>query len=187
MKRAIFFNINHTLITTLANEIFPRQGVKEGLAYYYNQVPRWELIGISNQDEIATENKSIEDAIAQMQYTLELLPQLSAIYLCPDFEGNVCYKVNRNDVSNVRLLLEGKFKFRKPGAGMIFEAGIDFSLDLTKSWMIGDRSEDEQVAAAAGLNFMWADVWRMRFTPGMYEIRTATPQQVEFLEGINLN
>lgn len=70
---------------------------------------------------------------------------------------------------------------------MIQKASKDFNIDLTRSWMIGDRSEDEQAAATAGLNFMWADVWRMRFTPGMYEIRTATPQQVEFLEGINLN
>jgi len=33
--------------------------------------------------------------------------------------------------------------------------------------MIGDRDEDEKAAGAAGVNFFWADVWRMRFTPGV--------------------
>ena len=83
--------------------------------------------------------------------------------------------------------LEDKFKFRKPGAGMIYRAANDFEIDLTKSWMIGDRDEDEKAAKAAGVNFMPAEIWHMRFTPGMYEIRQATQSQLEFLEGINLN
>lgn len=109
-------------------------------------------------------------------------------------KGFVCYQVTRNKVTivsdhstNNGEFLEDKFKFRKPGAGMIYRAVRDFEIDLTKSWMIGDRDEDEKAAITANINFMDAETWRMRFTPGMYEVRTATPQQVEFLEGINLN
>ncbi|MCC5633439.1 HAD hydrolase-like protein [Nostoc sphaeroides] len=137
--------------------------------------------------------KSLEDAIAEQQYTLELIPQLEAVYFCPDMKGLVVYRVTRNDA--VKLadhtpdgeFLEEKFRYRKPGAGMIFRASIDFDIDLTKSWMIGDRDEDEKAAKAAGVNFMPAEIWHMRFTPGMYEIRQATQSQLEFLEGINLN
>ncbi|MCC5600880.1 HAD hydrolase-like protein [Nostoc favosum] len=83
--------------------------------------------------------------------------------------------------------LEEKFRYRKPGTGMIYQAVFDFGIDLTKSWMIGDRDEDYKAAIAAGVNFMWADIWHMRFTPGMYEIKSATPQQVKFLDRKNLN
>lgn len=174
-------------------------GVHEAIAHHKRQ--GYTIIGITNQGGCDTINrdtgkplKSLEDAIAEQHYTLALIPQLECIYFCPDMKGFVCYQVTRNKVTivsdhstNNGESSEDKLKFRKPGAGIIFKASIDFALDLTKSWMIGDRDEDEKAAKAAGVNFMWADIWHMRFTPGMYEVRQATPQQVEFLEGINLN
>lgn len=174
-------------------------GVHEALAFHKAQ--GYTIIGITNQGGCDTINrdtgkplKSIEDAIAEQEYTLFLISQLECIYFCPDMKGFISYRVTRNHVTKVSdhkesngEFLEDKFKFRKPGAGMIFKASIDFGVDLTKSWMIGDRVEDEKAAIAASVNFMWADIWHMRFTPGMYEVRQATPQQVEFLEGINLH
>ena len=139
-------------------------------------------------------------------------------------KGQVCWMVKKNGfeflVSDLdtrisefeNRILTGSEVYRKPGAGMIYRAANDFEIDLTKSWMIGDRDEDEKAAKAAGLSFMPAEIWHMRFTPrhllqagepvqrsgsGMYEIRdarglanaslSATPQQVKFLEGVNLN
>lgn len=179
-------------------------GVHEAIAHHKAQ--GYTIIGITNQGGCDTINrdtgkplKSLEDAIAEQHYTLALIPQLEAIYFCPDMKGQLCWIVEKTGfqflVSDLdtrisdseNLVLEGSKVYRKPGAGMIYRAVKDFEIDLTKSWMIGDRPEDEQAAAAAGLNFMWADVWRMRFTPGIYEVRQATPKQVEFLEGINLN
>ena len=34
-----------------------------------------------------------------------------------------------------------------------------------EAWMIGDRPEDEQAATAARIGFMWADIWREKFSP----------------------
>jgi D-glycero-D-manno-heptose 1,7-bisphosphate phosphatase len=34
---------------------------------------------------------------------------------------------------------------------------------LDDCWMVGDRPEDEQAAAVAGINFIWADIWRNRW------------------------
>lgn len=179
-------------------------GVHEAIAFHKAQ--GYTIIGITNQGGCDTINrdtgkplKSLEDAIAEQKYTLKLIPQLSAIYFCPDMNGQVCWIVKKNGVEflvsdlDTRVsefenrILTGSEVYRKPGAGMIYRAVKDFDIDLTKSWMIGDRPEDEGAAIAAGINFMDAETWRMRFTPGIYEIRQATQSQLEFLEGINLN
>jgi D-glycero-D-manno-heptose 1,7-bisphosphate phosphatase len=75
--------------------------------------------------------KNIEDAIAEQHYTLELIPQLEAIYFCPDMKGLICYRVTKNGA--VKLadhtgdnFLEEKFRYRKPGAGMIYQAVFDY-------------------------------------------------------------
>ena len=47
-----------------------------------------------------------------------------------------------------------------------------------------DRLEDEQCAQAAGVNFMWADVWRQRFTPSIYEFKAVNVEQVRFKRSI---
>jgi hypothetical protein len=49
-----------------------------------------------------------------------------------------------------------------------------------------DRPEDEACAKNAGINFMWANIFRQRFLPGMYEVQNATKEQVAFLENIKL-
>ena len=124
-------------------------GVHEAIAHHKRQ--GYTIIGITNQGGCDTINrdtgkplKSIEDAIAEQHYTLELIPQLEAIYFCPDMRGLIVYRVTRNGA--VKLadhtpdddFLEEKFRYRKPGAGMIYQAVFDFGIDLTKSWMIGD-------------------------------------------------
>ncbi len=53
---------------------------------------------------------------------------------------------------------------------MILKALIDFEGDRDETWMIGDRPEDEQAATAAGVNFMWADIWRECWRTGEYRV-----------------
>jgi D-glycero-D-manno-heptose 1,7-bisphosphate phosphatase len=48
-------------------------------------------------------------------------------------------------------------QFRKPNPGMLKLAAYLHSAD--ECLMIGDRPEDEQAAAAAGIKFLSADVW----------------------------
>ncbi len=113
-------------------------------------------------------------AIAQMQYTLELLPQLQFVYFCPDEKRLKCWRAD-NDGIEIRTEL----CHSSPGAGIIHQAVTDFGIDLTKSWLVG---EDEQCAAAASVNFMDSETWCDRFRPGMYEVRPVTSEQVKFLE-----
>ncbi|QFS49614.1 hypothetical protein [Nostoc sphaeroides] len=104
MERAVLFDIDGTLTVTVTGETFKKNphdvavlpGVKEGLNHYHNQVPPWILVGVSNQGGIDKGYKSIEDTVAEMKYTLELLPKLSAIYFCPDLQGINCWRVTSN-------------------------------------------------------------------------------------------
>jgi D-glycero-D-manno-heptose 1,7-bisphosphate phosphatase len=186
-----------TLIKTKSGETFINKpwdqealpGVNEALIYYKQH--GWKVVVISNQGGVAKNYKSLESAIAEMRFCMELLPEIEECYFCPDFEGENCYRIWADDFilynsdSYSVSELEIQNQFRKPSPGMLkLAAHIEAA---SKVWYVGDRDEDEQAAGAAGINFMDAETWRMRFTPGIYEVRQATPQQVEFLEGINLN
>lgn len=186
-----------TLIKTKSGETFVNKpwdqealpGVKEALKYYKQR--DWKIIVISNQGGVAAGHKSLETAIAEMRFCMELLPEIEECYFCPDFEGENCYRVWNDDFilynSNSYIVgeLEILLQFRKPSPGMLRLAAHIECAD--KVWYVGDRDEDEKAAAAANINFMWVDIWHERFKPGIYEIRQATRSQVEFLEGINLN
>lgn len=150
------------------------EGAAEAIAYYHEK--NWKIIGMTNQGGVAAGHKTLESALDEQRYTLKLLPEISSIYMCVDFEGEECWRVHSfGEVVHVRssflhpnvkgeLLYES---FRKPGSGMIMLA-----IDLLKGyrgdcWMVGDREEDALAAAAAEVNFMWADAWRGRFIKGI--------------------
>jgi D-glycero-D-manno-heptose 1,7-bisphosphate phosphatase len=152
------------------------EGANDALEYYHSK--KWKIIGITNQGGVAAGHKTLLDALVEQRITMGLLPQLEAIYLCPDWEGNLCYIVLGPMVSDYkeidrrdwfapndkdRLLYNS---FRKPGSGMIEMAMDDYGCG-TETWFVGDREEDALAAAGAGIKFMWADVWRDRFKKGM--------------------
>ncbi|MDJ0774292.1 MAG: hypothetical protein QNJ49_12865 [Mastigocoleus sp. MO_167.B18] len=185
MKRAIFFNIDGTLTKKNAGdplkqypqdvEVLP--GVEVALNHYQSQEPSWVMVGISNQadwesiDRDAGELfKHLDYTIAQMQYILSLLSQLRAIYFCSHSEGSNCWRVTRQGAVKIskylkasEVHLQEKYAFRKPGAGMIFLASLDYDIDLDLSWMVGDRPEDEAAAANAQVEFVRTENWIQRF------------------------
>lgn len=56
--------------------------------------------------------------------------------------------------------------FRKPNPGMIYAALLNHGNgnQPNEYLLVGDRPEDEQAAAAAGVRFMWAEQWRQAST-----------------------
>lgn len=67
---------------------------------------------------------------------------LNAIYFCPHhpdkgFEG---------EVPELKIVCD----CRKPKPGLLLQAAKDFNIDLSQSWMIGDRGEDVKAGIAAG-------------------------------------
>lgn len=116
------------------------------------------MVIISNQGGVAAGHKSLENTILEMRYCLELFPEIEEAYFCPDFDGLDCYQVWQEDFihyhSNSYQVWELSIKgqFRKPKSGMLTLAASIHGAD--ECWMVGDRSEDEQAAIAAKVNFL---------------------------------
>ena len=131
-------------------------GVEDVIARYSD----WTIIGITNQGGVATGHKSIEDATLEQKITLELCPQLKWIYFCPTYDGLECWRVDSDYCKLIKQHSIDEFgSFRKPGEGMIKLALQQFD-KVGECLYAGDRPEDEQAAAAAGVPFVWADQWR---------------------------
>ncbi len=82
-------------------------------------------IGRKLYDEAAMHN--IHDAIQQ-----ELAGAINAFYYCPHLPDAGC-------------------ECRKPGQGMIKAAMADFDIDMSGSWMIGDKRLDIETGFKAGI------------------------------------
>lgn len=147
-------------------------GADKALAHYHNE--GWIIMGITNQGGVAAGHKSLEDALAEQKYTLKLLPTIESILFCPDFEGNVLHRVTKGKTQDYKRAdfphpnIQGELypSFRKPGSGMIL-----FAIDCLSSYpdsvlVVGDRPEDDGAAAAANVNFVWADEWLSPFLSG---------------------
>jgi D-glycero-D-manno-heptose 1,7-bisphosphate phosphatase len=140
------------------NDQEPIEGATKTIEIYHQE--GWTLIGITNQGGVAAGHKSLKSAIEEQQKTLEIFPLLSYIYFCPDFEGNLCYGVSRENIDLIHeIRKEFLGQFRKPNCGMISASLKNFK-NLSKALMVGDRSEDEEAAKNAGIHFLSADIWR---------------------------
>jgi len=67
---------------------------------------------------------------------------LDAIYFCP-------HHPHKGYVGE-RLELKIECECRKPKPGMLLKAAMDFNIDLSQSWMIGDGESDIKAGIAAG-------------------------------------
>lgn len=196
MTKLLLVDLDNTIREPLSGNKFishPRDqrimaGADKAIAHYFQR--GWSIVGISNQGGIASGYKSMEDALAEQKYTLELFPEISYILFCPDFEGRLLYKVSRIEWHN---FVGDQGEFRKPAPGMLHWARLNppyffgqyFDVALIEAcWYIGDRAEDVGAAEAAGVNYLDAAIWRQRFLPGMHEFRDLTSEQIGFLEGI---
>lgn len=179
MTKIIFLDLDGTLRETASGKTFineptdqqPIEGTQKALAYY--QSKGFILIGITNQGGVAAGHKSLESAIEEQRITLELFPELSEIFFCPNW-GESCYQLSReNQPLEFSAPIQGdgiEVPCRKPGYGMILVAAQSLT-DLSECWMIGDRDEDKQCAQGVGVRFIWASVMHAKFaSPGMREI-----------------
>ena len=103
----------------------------------------WLAILVTNQAGVARGYFS-EDVVSEVHNRLnkELAQQnarLDAIYYCAHHPsvGEPPYRLDCD--------------CRKPKAGLIKRASADFDIDLTNSWMVGDRYSDIELAHNAGL------------------------------------
>lgn len=127
----------------------------------------WHPIVISNQGGVAAGYKSIESAIAEVQYCLKLTGIEWALiaHSYEDQGYGECIKIDASDNGlQWEVMTNTHQRFRKPNPGMINYARRLFDAEREDCLMIGDRPEDEQAAVAAGVPFLWAKEW---VTPGL--------------------
>jgi len=95
------------------------------------------LIGVTNQPDVARGLQSREMVEAFNTLIQSKLP-IREIF--------VCY---HDDMDNCEC--------RKPKPGLILKAADKYGLDLSKSWMVGDRWKDIAAGRAAGLKTIFVD------------------------------
>jgi D-glycero-D-manno-heptose 1,7-bisphosphate phosphatase len=137
MNRAIFLDRDGTLIKDegyqfASNNIEFLSGVITALEKF--QSSGYKLIIVTNQSGIGRGYYSEYDmAKFNEQINIELKKHsvfLSAFYYCPHFEGS------QKDMYNI------KCDCRKPSPGLIIKAAEDYQINLSQSFMIGDKESD---------------------------------------------
>lgn len=103
-------------------------------------------IVVTNQPVIARGEVSIEE-LEQIHNKMETLlgaegAYIDAIYYCPHHPD----KGYKNERPEYKIDCE----CRKPKSGMLLKAAKDFNIDLSQSWMIGDRDNDIKAGKNAG-------------------------------------
>ena len=139
MRRAVFLDrdgvINRAIVregkpyppTSLEElEILP--GVREALQKLHDA--NYLLVVVTNQPDVARGTARREDVELMNAFLLSQLP-------IDDFK--ICYHDS-----------EDKCSCRKPLPGSLFEAAQEHNIDLSKSFMVGDRWRDIEAGQRAG-------------------------------------
>lgn len=172
-KKLLMLDKDGTLVTPRSGQFVnkpwdqvPLPGAREAVKSHHSN--DWEIVIISNQGGVEKGYKSIESCLLEMEYCLELFPEIKECFFCPDFDGDHCRQVWRGDsilhtprvFPTMELGLQGLF--RKPNPGMLLLAHYLYG-PVEDLLYVGDRAEDEAAAKAAGIPFMWAEEWRSPF------------------------
>ena len=138
-------------------------GVAEALTAYRDA--GWATAIASNQAGIAARYKTLDDTIREMHFAMQLTGIETAMF-APSYEenGGEAYLLEIvGDELRAKLIETKLSKFRKPEPGMLdtlaFRHFQHNDYDESDALYAGDRDEDREAAARAGVNFLWAHDW----------------------------
>lgn len=147
-RRAIFLDrdgtINHDVGYVTAPEQFRLYDFAAPAISLINRAG-WLAIVVTNQAAIAR-GLTTADSLAALHQTMttELArdgARIDAIYYCPHYPA---------DPGTAETGLRVRCACRKPEPGLLHQAAREHGLDLTASWMVGDRYRDLAAGFAAG-------------------------------------
>ncbi|PWR76189.1 D-glycero-alpha-D-manno-heptose-1,7-bisphosphate 7-phosphatase [Methanospirillum stamsii] len=107
------------------------------------QKENYLLIVISNQPDYAKGKTSFENL-------LNVHKKLESVFLSEKISFShyyYCYHHPDGIIASHSIICE----CRKPEPYFLFQAAVDFSIDLNQSWMIGDRDTDIECGKRAGV------------------------------------
>ena len=101
------------------------------------QVAGYALVVVTNQPDVARGLQQAE-VVHEINRELRKRVELTALYVCfhDDADGCQC---------------------RKPAPGLLFDAAHDLGLDLSRSFMVGDRWRDVEAGRRAGCRTVFID------------------------------
>lgn len=137
--------------------------------FYNRSKDQWQYVSYADEQIVYFQYKTLEDAIAEMRYCMELLPQIGFSLFCPD-SGKSCWFVTdiaaRDDSGNLKSNDKGLMPtncYRKPDPGMLWCASNYTDIPVASTLFIGDFDTDRQCAENAGTSFLWAHDWLKPF------------------------
>lgn len=170
MSGLVIFDKNWTLIRPVQNRhVYVEHakdqqlmtGVAEAIAVLTaNHI---SIAVITNMGGVAAGKMSRDDAIAQLRYLKQLIPEIKAAYFTPDFKGKQIVRLADPtqfvpDFTDLSRAYDIMGPFRKPAPGMIRLAKRDFQ--TSDVVMVGDRIEDQMAAHYAGVPYVPAELFR---------------------------
>lgn len=144
-------------------------GVAEGIALLKDD--GWTVAIASNQGGVAAGHKSLGNAIDEMFFAMRLadIELGMAAHSYENEYGEAIFLDLQDGEQQWRPITNRQRKFRKPSDGMInylascMHGNRTWRCGLDDVLFVGDRPEDHQAAAAAGVAFQWADEWREQY------------------------
>ena len=123
------------------------------------------LIGITNQPDVAR-GKQTRLEVEKINEHLQLQLPIREIFVCYHDDEDQC-------------------ECRKPKPGLILQAAQKYNLDLSHSWMVGDRWKDIAAGQAAGLKTIFVDyryTESYRGSPASFTVEN-TSEMAEIIRG----
>lgn len=149
LKSAVFLDRDGTLNAPLvrdgkpyppatSNEFVLIDGVAEACARL--RAAGFVLVVVTNQPDVGRGTQSLESVEAMHTKLLQLIPVISSVKVCYAPGGEVPPSPDR-----------------KPAPGMLLRAARELGLDLSRSWMVGDRWRDIDCGHNAGVKTIFID------------------------------
>jgi D-glycero-D-manno-heptose 1,7-bisphosphate phosphatase len=111
-------------------EVFISEGILEILSL--SKFLGFSNLVVTNQPDVSRGHLSVESLQSIHNLVMHHLPNIDAIITCPHASSDWCI-------------------CRKPKDGMLRVAGQEFNIDLSRSFMIGDRWVDIEAGRSAGV------------------------------------
>lgn len=102
----------------------------------------YALVVATNQPDVGRGTQPLALVAAMHDHLHKLIPALASIEMCIAPGQGAAHPDDRR---------------RKPAPGMLFDAAAALGLDLTQSWMIGDRWRDVDCGTRAGCRTIFLD------------------------------
>ena len=119
------------------------------------------LIVVTNQPDVAKGKTTYEKVVAINQYLMQKLP-------IDDIK--ICFHIDQDECA-----------CRKPKAGLLLDAAKVYNIDLSKSYMIGDRWRDVDAGNAAGCQTFWIDYQYQEQQPQNYSFKVNSLYEASLL------